>query len=94
MNTLAIFMVMATIIEGLTEYLFSDIHQFKAEWMKYPPLIFGVAICIAYRLDIIYTMLGVTATIPLFGQILTGVLIGRGSNYINDIVTRFIKPAM
>lgn len=48
-------------------------------------IILGVIIAIAYKLDL-PEYLDLKSSIPYFGNILTGVLISRGSNYIYDIL--------
>ena len=48
-------------------------------------IVLGVIIAIAYKLDL-PEYLDLKSSIPYVGNILTGVLISRGSNYIYDIL--------
>lgn len=48
-------------------------------------IILGIIISIAYKLDI-PEYLNLKSVVPYVGNILTGVLISRGSNYIYDIL--------
>ncbi len=86
----AIFLL-ATLTEGFTEYLFSDVAKAKP-YLKYIALAMGVGVSLAYRVDIL-AGLGLTTSVPYVGSIISGLIIGRGSNYVNDIVTSFQKPA-
>lgn len=62
----------------------------------------GIAGAFIYRFDVIYLLgqylqefAGVPLNIPLtvYGLVITGVAIGKGSNYIHDFLNRFfIKP--
>jgi hypothetical protein len=58
----------------------------------------GILATLIYRFDVIYllaTYLGLDKTIPIFqnvtviGMIITGVAIGKGSNYLHDFLKRF-----
>ena len=48
-------------------------------------IIWGIVIAIAYKLDL-PEYLKLKSSIPYVGNILTGILISRGSNYIYDIL--------
>jgi len=46
---------------------------------------FGILISISYKLDI-FEKINLKSEVPFIGNILTGILISRGSNYIFDII--------
>ena len=48
-------------------------------------IVLGVIIAIAYKLDL-PEYLNLKSSIPYVGNVLTGILISRGSNYIYDIL--------
>ena len=48
-------------------------------------LIFGVTVAIAYKLDLLSNF-NLNSQIPYIGNILTGILLSRGSNYIFDLL--------
>ncbi len=48
-------------------------------------IILGIVIAVAYKLDL-PEYLNLKSSIPYIGNILTGILISRGSNYIYDIL--------
>lgn len=51
-----------------------------------------VGILIAWQLSLnIFELLGATLVWPVMGFILTGLLLGRGSNYLHDLLKRYIQ---
>ena len=53
-------------------------------------IIFGIVISIAYEIDI-PEYLDLHSRIPYLSNILTGILISRGSNYIYDLMSKIIQ---
>lgn len=85
--------ILAVVIEALLEYVFG------IWWKPFPEelrpkvlmavgLLLGMGLCLFYRIDLL-AELGFAAS--RLGQILTGALIGRGSDVFHAIVKR-IKP--
>ncbi len=83
---------LSVFLEGTLSYLVGDKPKYEASrpWIKYISLLAGVGLAIGYKIDI-PTQLGLIATLPLLNYILSGIVIGRGSNYVNDIMTSFNK---
>jgi len=69
------------LVESLVEYFLSE---WIGEWTKYASAVVGVVLSCAYRLDLVAALTGLS--IPIAGCVLTGLVIGRGANYINDII--------
>jgi len=46
----------------------------------------GVAVCVLAGLDLFATV-GVTLNAPYVGQVLSGLLVGRGSNFLHDLLS-------
>lgn len=95
--------VLATLVEGFVEYVFGTLFDkvpklLAYKWaLMYVSLAIGVALTFYYQLDLIALVANVAgaqlASTPV-GIALSGLIIGRGANYINDFVTRwFAKPA-
>ena len=82
--------ILAVLVEAIVEYFISaqDKHQ---PWLQYVAAVIGVAVCIAYKVDLLAS-LGVTSTYPFVGEVITGLIIGRGSNYLSDFMTRVRTP--
>lgn len=86
-------LVLALLVEALLEYVLGIWWQPLSE-EKRPKvimavgLVFGIALCLAYKIDLL-AELGFSAGI--IGQILTGALIGRGSDYLHGFWKK-VKP--
>ena len=79
------FLIAAIFIEGLVEYLFKE--WTGGSWIKYVALCCGVIFAVIYKLDLM-AQFGFVAFSPYVGYVITGLIIGRGSNYVNDFVSR------
>lgn len=84
--------LLATIIEGLITYLFGKSEDGAEEraYLKYVSLVLGIGAAIAYQVDLL-AMVGLVSAVPFVGYIISGLVIGRGSNYLNDIISSFRK---
>lgn len=78
---------LATFIEGLTEYLFSGFNSAQ-RYLKYVALALGVICAIFYKIDLLASLAGLNGTTPIIGYIISGLIMGRGSNYLNDIISK------
>jgi hydrogenase/urease accessory protein HupE len=85
-GVLTAIMFLAFLTEGMTEYMFGKWEQMKAS-IPYIALAFGIVLAIAYDINI-PAMVGLTAKFSLISNIVSGVIIGRGSNFTNDIISR------
>lgn len=87
MNLLGI-VLLATLIEGLITYLFGKTSEEMPlrPWLKYVSLCMGIALAVAYEIDI-PKMVGLVSVVPLVGYVVSGLIIGRGANYLNDIMS-------
>lgn len=101
--TLAIILLVAFLVETLVEFVFADVFlqipgaaQFK--WtVKYIAIAVAVYAAFWYRFDLVALLSAFLDSpqveISTFGMIITGVAIGKGSNYLHDLIDRFFKPA-
>ena len=99
-------LALATIAEALVEHLFAPIVDARAEtepvdawnWrpivLRYTSLFLSVLLAITYRADLLL-LLNLTPPWPWVGWVITGLLIGRGSNFIHDFASRWLtyEPA-
>lgn len=97
--------VLAFLAETLTEYFARPFlrpetlpgnghkprHVIPAWSLRYIAACVGVALAIAYRADAL-ALFGLEAWSPWIGYVVTGLIIGRGANYLNDIVDRWRAP--
>jgi len=104
LGVLAIIFLLAFLVESLVEYLFGALFDHvpvltKFKWcLMYIALIVGIFGAFVYQFDLIFLIskfVGNTVVITTFGIILTGAAIGRGANYLHDLVKRyFVKPTV
>lgn len=78
-------LVLAFIVEALLEYVLgiwwkplSDVVRPKV--LMASGLVLGIGLCLAYKVDLL-SELGLNPSI--IGQVLTGALVGRGSDYLH-----------
>jgi hypothetical protein len=51
----------------------------------------GVCLCIIYETDL-FQYFGLYPPWPWIGWVITGLLIGRGSNFVHDFASTWLKP--
>lgn len=76
---------LAIIVEGLVTYIKTFFVGGKFQWQILVAIFFGVVASIAYNIDL-FESVGFVTAFPIVGQILTGILISRGSNYVFDLI--------
>lgn len=86
-------LVIAFIIEAVLEYVFGIWwkpvpEQLRPRVLMAVGLVFGIALCICYKLDLVAYIgqqFGIAELKPtIIGQILTGALVGRGSEFLHS----------
>ena len=95
--------LLAALVEALIEYLVMPWlkpegrelspaeDRARTMALRYSAAVLGVVLCIAYGVDVL-ALVGLFSDWPFIGSILTGLLIGRGANFVNDFVERWIRP--
>ena len=99
---IGVILLLAFFVESLVEYLFGQLFDHVPAlkphtWvLMYISAGVGVAGAFYYQFDLMSILsqyLNVPIEVGWFGITLTGLAIGRGANYISDIVARFfVKP--
>lgn len=85
---------LSTLVEGLISYIAgerSTVDQPRT-YLKYVSLFLGIVLAIFYNVRI-PQWLGISTTFPAVDFIVSGIIIGRGSNYVNDTIGRFRQKA-
>lgn len=78
--------VLSILIEAITEYLLPTFPD-HLKWTKvYLSALFAVIVCFFYGADL-PAALGLP-TVPYVGPILTGLILGRGANFLNVLYRR------
>lgn len=84
MKELFAVMVLSIIVEAIIEYLGKPL---PSTIKPYIAAALAVVVCVAYQADVL-ALVGLPAAPYRIGAILTGLVIGRGSNYLADILRR------
>jgi hypothetical protein len=93
--------LLAFLVETLVEAIFGTVFEKwpvlkPYKWTQmYIAMIVGVVGAFIYKLDLVALLsgyLGAGIGQNTFGVVLTGLAIGRGSNYLHDLVSQFFKP--
>ncbi|MGQ9600490.1 MAG: hypothetical protein ACUVWZ_13840 [Anaerolineae bacterium] len=91
MQPIVTILVVAVVVESLTEYFVAPAIPEKYKmYLPYAAALIAVFLCVAYRVDLLAAA-GLVSPIPAVGWIVSGFLIGRGSNFVNDFADRWLK---
>ena len=91
-ETIATIFVLAAVVEAVITYVVPKNNtEQPREWLKYVSAAVGVFVCLAYNADILAS-LGVVSPFPYVGAVITGLIVGRGSNFLSDFYTKVKNP--
>lgn len=98
-QTIVVLILAAAVGEGINEFFFLPwLDNLKGKWdectrVQVMRLWSGlVGVGIAWELSLnVFGLLGAGLNHPLVGNILTGLLIGRGSNYVHALISRYVQ---
>ncbi len=100
--TLGSILVLAAATEALVEYLVQPVIKpdsmptpdggvdVRGMILRYVAAAVGVGLCLVYNADLL-ALAELHASIPVIGPIVTGLLIGRGANFINDFADKWLS---
>lgn len=79
-------LLLATLVEGFTEYIFGKFESKQVKFaIPYIALVFGIGAAFAYKVDIL-GMFGLEAH-RYVAYVASGLILGRGSNFLNDVIS-------
>lgn len=78
-------LIFSVILESIITYFKSFFLNSEFHLTFILSIIFGIIIAVCYDLDIL-SKTGIKSKISIIGNILTGILISRGSNFIYELV--------
>ncbi len=87
MELLAV-VVVAILIESAVETfntLFKN--NGKLSYKKIGAIILSIAVCVCAKLD----LLGITMVVPYVGEIVTGLVVSRGSGVVNSLIEKLMQ---
>jgi len=78
----------AILIEGTVEYVKLAIQK-SFYWEIIVSFVVSCVCTIGYKLDFVEALIGIEPGIPYLGNIISGLVVSRGSNYVFDLVGKF-----
>lgn len=91
MENLTMILMMAVTAEALIQLLKEAVQDKKINRWLIVGMGLGVLLAFAADLDL-FEALGVSMRVPALGTILTGLFVGRGSNFVFDLFNRLKNP--
>ena len=83
---------LAFLTEGLTEYFFAGPlarMRVSPQYLKQVSALVGMVLCLTYRVDALALFFSLSPQWEFLGQVLTGLLLGRGANFVHDLYSRY-----
>lgn len=80
-------LVMAIVVESVVDIIKDVFVNKTVMWQKIVSIVLGIVVAVGFGVDL-FAMFGLTSTIPYLGTVLSGLLMSRGANYINDILAK------
>jgi hypothetical protein len=79
--------IVAILIEAIWENLKMIWENGKISVNKCGSLLLSIVICLLANIDI-FPIVGIAISIPFVGAGLTGIIVARGDNFVNDLFTK------
>lgn len=83
----AALVIVAILVEAIWENIKMVFPNKKFSISMLGSLLVSILICILTKVDI-FPVVGLTISIPVIGSILTGIIVSRGANFVNDLFTK------
>lgn len=82
-------LVFTTLNESIIEYLFGNVEQLRP-YLPLVSLLVGITLALVYQINFFALVLGMQSNVPGIDMLLSGFVISRGSNFLNDFVQKFL----
>jgi hypothetical protein len=79
--------ILAVLIEAIVEYFVVGALGERTYLIRYVAALIGIILCLVYNADL-FRAAGILSTVPFVGNVLTGLIVSRGSNYLNDFISK------
>ena len=77
----------AVIAEALISYANMAIKDKKICWEVVASALIGAGVALGFGIDL-FPQIGIASNFPYVGEILTGIIISRGSNYVHELLKK------
>lgn len=78
--------IVAILVEAVWENL-KTVWDGKPNINRIGSLVLAILICILTKLDL-FAIVGIYLSVPVIAYILTGIIVSRGANFVNDLFGR------
>lgn len=79
--------IVAILVEAIWENIKMVYQEGKLSVSRIGSLVISIIICVIANVDI-FPVVGVSMSIPFIGSILTGIVVSRGANFVNDLFSK------
>ncbi len=79
--------MVSILIEALITYFNEIFINKEFSWKQIVSIAIGIFVAIAFQVDLPETF-GLHSVIPFVGQVITGIIFSRGSNYVADLIKK------
>lgn len=79
--------IVAILVEAIWENIKMVYQGGKLLISRIGSLVISIIICVIANVDI-FPVVGVSMSIPFIGSILTGIVVSRGANFVNDLFSK------
>ncbi len=90
MNAIQTILILSILCEAILENVKLTFSEGKLKWGMIFSIIISSSITILCKQDI-FSLVGYTFQLPFIGEILTGIIISRGSNAFHEIIKKITK---
>ncbi len=88
-SPLAVIFAFSTLNESIIEYFFGSVTVLRP-YLPILALAIAVFLTFTYQINIFSSLLGIQSNNPFLDFLLSGFIISRGSNFINDFVRKIL----
>lgn len=85
--SLGVVFIFAALNESLIEYFFGSMENLRP-YLPTIALVSGIILAFLYEIDIFSIFLGIYIDHPIINHLLSGFIISRGSNFVNDFARK------
>lgn len=79
--------IIAILVEAIWENLKMVYDKRKVNFNMIGSLCLSIMICVLARINI-FEIVGISLIFPVIGYIMTGIIVSRGANFVNDLFSK------
>lgn len=79
--------IVAILVEAIWENIKMIYQSGKISISMIGSLVISILLCVLTGIDI-FPIVGLTISVPIIGSVLTGIIVSRGANFVNDLFTK------